>query len=276
MFGLKLPSPDPVSLAISGLSFGADIVRQRNADAARQQDYLNQTAYQDATSEFNTWQAGFNAKTKDLNNQYSYWAETLNYNQQNIYSKQLTNYEFARELQQTQRVLDTRANAGVDYIGRQEALQAQLIERGTQEAVAMQQYQYRALQASAAYQAAGQEGQTMDRFVRNYARQVGDYNSIQQINAGLREKQYTRQQMSQITSYLSQYNSQDFYIRSPIQEPLMPFPPLATMVTPPGPSMRGAAPQSNSWLDTTTAGLGAVNTYFGTAAKIKALGEGNG
>ena len=116
----------------------------------------------------------------------------------------------------------------------------------------------------------------MDRYVRNFSRQVGDYNSLQQISAGLRERQYTRQQMSAVTDYLSKYNSQDFYIKSPIQEPVMPFPPLATMVMPPGPSMRGAAPTTNNWLTTGTAALGAANTYFSTAAQIKALGEGNG
>lgn len=264
---------DPVSLGVAGLNFGLGLWQNDVNDRARQQDYVNQVAYQDATSQFNTWQAGFNARTKDLNNQWSYWAETLNSNQDLVYSKQLTNTEFAKELAQAERVLDNRVNAGVDYVMTQEALQASLMERGMQEAIALQQYQYRALQASASFQAAGQEGKSMDRYVRNFARQVADQRSIQQINAGLRERQYTREQMSAITKYLSQYNSQDFYIKSPIQEPTQPFPPLATLTTPAGPTMRGAAPKSNTWMNAATAGLGAVGTYLDTANSVKRLKE---
>ena len=78
--------------------FGLGLMQQNAEAKAKQQDYLNQTAYQDATSQFNKWQAGFNANLNNLNKQYSYWAETLNYNQQNVYSSQLKNYEFAKEL----------------------------------------------------------------------------------------------------------------------------------------------------------------------------------
>ena len=265
---------DPISLGVAGLGFGLNLWQNQQRDYARQQDYLNQVAYQDATSEFNQWQAGLNARTTDLNNQYGYWAETLNYNQQNIYSKQLTNYEFARQLAQAEAVLDNRVSAAQDYVMTQEALQASLIERGTQEAIALQQYQYRALQSSAAFRASAQEGKSMDRYVRNFARQVGDYNTISQINTKLRNRQYTREQTSAITKFLSQYNSQEFYVKSPVQEPIMPFAPLPTMVLPAGPSMRGAAPQSNSWMNTATAGLGAVGTYMDTAQRVKALGEG--
>ena len=102
---------DPISLGMGGLSIFLDARKQQAENAARQQNYLNQVGYQDATTEFNNWQAGFNARTSDLNNQYSYWGETLNYNQQNIYSKQLTNYQFARELQQAQNVLENRVSA---------------------------------------------------------------------------------------------------------------------------------------------------------------------
>ena len=265
-------SIDPVSLGVSALGFGLNMWQNRNADNARQQDYLNQVAYQDATSRFNTWQSGFNARTQDLNNQYQYWGETLGYNQQNIYSKQLSNYEFARELQQAQAVMENRVSASADYAMTSEALQAGLMERGMQEDVALQQYKYRALQASAAYQAAGQEGKSMDRYVRNFARQVGDQRSIQQMNAKLRTRQYTREQMSAIAKFMEKYNSQDFYLKSPVTQPMMPFAPLPTMVLPAGPTMRGAAPQSNTWMDTATAGLGAVNTYMNTAQKVKDLG----
>ena len=41
---------------------------------AQKQDYLNQTAFQDANNEFASWQAGFNAKINDANKQYNYLA----------------------------------------------------------------------------------------------------------------------------------------------------------------------------------------------------------
>ena len=265
---------DPISIGLGVASAGLNWMSSRNKDRARQQNYVNQVAYQDATTEFNQWQSGFNARTADFNNQYSYWGETLNYNQQNIYSKQLTNYQFARELQQAQNVLDNRVSSAQQYGLTQEALQASLMERGMQEAVALQQYQYRALQASAAFRASAQEGKSMDRYVRNFARQVGDANSISMINAGLRTKQYKRDQMSAITRFMTQYNSQNFYVKSPIQEPVMPFAPLPTMVTPPGPTMRGAAPTSNTWMDAGTAVLGGANTFLDTAQQVRNLGWG--
>ena len=267
---------DPISLGVGALSTGLSWMQSRNKDRARQQAYVNQTAFQDATTEFNSWQAGFNARTQDLNNQYSYWGETLNYNQQNIYSKQLTNYQFARELQQAENVLENRKSAGTEYVITQEALQASLRERGMQEAMALQQYQYRALQASSAFRASAQEGQSMDRYVRNFARQVGDANAISQINAGLRNKQYKREQLSAITKYMSQYNSQNFYVKSPIQEAVMPFAPLPTMITAPGPTMRGAAPTSNGFLNAGTAVLGGVGTFLDTAQQVRNLGWGKG
>lgn len=267
---------DPISVGLGLGSAGLSWWQSRNKDNARQQNYANQVAYQDATTEFNQWQSGFNARTNDLNSQYGYWGDTLNYNQQNIYSKQLTNYEFARELQQAQNVLETRKSAGSEYVMTQEALQASLMERGMQEAMALQQYQYRALQASASFRASAQEGQSMDRYVRNFARQVGDANSISMINAGLRTKQYKRDQLSAITKYMSQYNSQNFYVKSPIQEAVMPFAPLPTMTTPPGPTMRGAAPTSNNWLNAGTAVLGGANTFLDTAQQVRNLGWGKG
>ena len=73
----------------------------------------------------------------------------------------------------------------------------------------------------------------MDRYVRNFARQAGDQRAIQNVNAKLRTRQYTREQMSAVAKFMEQYNQQDFYMKSPIQEPVMPFAPLPTMVMPP-------------------------------------------
>ena len=78
--------------------------------------------------------------------------------------------------------------------------------------------------------------------------------------------------MSAVAKFMEQYNQQDFY--EVTHRRVMPFAPLPTMVMPAGPTMRGAAPQSNFWMDTATAGLGAVNTYMNTAQAVKDLGNG--
>lgn len=265
-----LATPAGLSTAVGGAQFALGAAQELFGAAGKKQDYINQTAFQDAQTEFNSWQANFNAQTRDLDNQYRYWAETVNYNQQTAYAGQLNNYEFAREIAQATRVLEARAAAGADYVVNAEAIQAAYAERGMQAAVAQQQYAYRGLQASAAYQASAQEGNSMDRYVRNYDKQVGDYNSLVQINQAIQDRQYSRQQLAQVTDYLNKYNSQQFYIKQPIQQPTMPFPPLPTMVTPPGPSMRGAAPNpagallgvAGAALDGTKTGLGIYNAIM--------------
>jgi hypothetical protein len=265
---------DPISL--SALAGGGQAITGLASSVfgymGQRQDYLNQSAFQAAQVEFNNWQAGFNARTRDLNNQYQYWAETVNYNQQTAYAGQLNNYEFAKEIAQATRVMEARRSAGADYIVNSEAIQAAYAERGMQAAVAQQQYAYRALQASAAYQAGAQEGKTMDRYVRNFSKQVGDYNAIQAVNEKIMSRQYSRQQLGQVTDYLNKYNSQQFYIRQPIQQPVMPFPPLPSMVTPAGPSMTGAAPSpASAVVGSFGALLGGLNTGINTYANIKKL-----
>lgn len=264
-------SIDPVSLGVAAVSTGLSFLTANAQEQARQQEYLNQTAFQNATTQFNQWQAGFNADMQNLNNQYSYWASTVDYNQKLAYTQQLRNYEFAKEIDQASRVAQTRASAGTGYAVNAAAIQQQLQERGMQEAVAIQQFAYRALQSSAAFQASMQEGKSSDRYVANYARQMGDYKTLKSIEQGLRERQYNRDQLAQVTRYLNEYNSQTFYEKQPYLDPIAPFPPLPTMVTPPPPSMTGSAPASMSALNAGTAVLGGVNAYFGTAAKIKAL-----
>ena len=260
---------NPLSIGMGVAQGGINLMQASAKKKADLQNYLNQSAFQDATSSFNSWQAGLNYDMNSLNKQYDYWGKQLNYNQELVYSSQLKNYEFAKEVQQAENVLQTRVSAGIDYTVNAEALQAQMQERGIKEAIALQQYQYRALQASAAYQAAGQEGKSMDRYVRNFARQAADQVVLTEMNRGMRERQYTREQMSAITKYLSQYNSQDFYIKSPIQEPVMPFAPLPTMMLPSGPTMKGAAPSGKlTALDALTATVGGVGTMLNTQASI--------
>lgn len=264
-------SIDPVSLGVAAVSTGLSFLTANAQEQARQQEYLNQTAFQNATTQFNQWQAGFNADMQNLNNQYSYWATTVDYNQKLGYTQQLRNYEFAKEIDQASRVAQTRASAGTGYAINAAAVQQQLQERGMQEAVAIQQFAYRALQSSAAFQASMQEGKSSDRYVANFSRQMGDYKTLKNIEQGLRDRQYNRDQLAQITRYLNEYNSQTFYEKQPYLDPVAPFPPLPTMVTPPPPSMTGSAPANMSALNAGTSVLGGVNAYLGTAAKIKAL-----
>lgn len=263
---------DPISLGVGALQAGFGIIQSIAGGAAQQQDYLNQTAFSNATAQFNQWQAGLNSKTANLNNQYSYWRDTINHNQQLAYTNQLRNYEFSKELAQAQRVIEARVGAGTGYVVQAEAINQQLQERGMQEAVAMQQYRYRALQASSTYQAVAQEGATMDRFVANFARQVGDFHTLQAVNQQFQARQFKREQLAAVTQYLNQYNSQQFYEPTPYMDPVAPFPPLPTMVTPPPPSMRGAAPSSaGTVLGAGTAVLGGFNAAVTTAAAIKKL-----
>lgn len=264
----------PVGMAMGGLQFGLGLLTNNANNNAKRQDYLNQTAFQDATTQFNSWQAGMNAERSDLNQQYKYWGDTVRYNQNFSYTQQLRAVEYAKEAEQAELVFNTRASAAADYANQSSALAAQMEERAMSEAVAVQQYRYRALQSSAAYQAAGQEGNSMDRFVRDFDRQAGDYAALKQIEAGLRENQYTREQQGQVATYLSRYNSQQFYIRQPYMNPIAPFAPLPTLVTPSGPTMRGAAPGSNSFLQSTTAAMGGLNTALSFGSKVNQLKEG--
>jgi len=247
-------------MALGGLQFGMGLLQSSAENRQKQQAYLNQTAFQDATTQFNQWQASMNAERADMNSQYKYWGDTIRFNQNTAYVNQLKGVEFAKEVAQAEVVFDTRASAGADYASQSQALAAQLQERGMSEAVAIQQYRYRALQSSAAYLAAGQEGNSMDRYVNNFAKQAGDYAALKELEAGLRENQYTRAQQGQIAQYLSRYNSQQFYERQPYMDPVAPFPPLPTLVNAPPPSMTGGAPGGMSGLQVGTAVLGGVQT----------------
>lgn len=263
---------DPVSLAVGGVSAIGGIFQSMAADRAAKQDYLNQSAYASATGAFNQWQSGINQQINTQNQQYQYWGETVQYNQQLAYTGQLRNYELAKELAQVERVGQARSGAGTNYIVNATVTANQLQERGMQEAVAMQQYAYRALQQSSAYQAMAREGRSADRYVANFARQAGDYNTLMQINQGLEQRQYRNDQLGNITRYLNEYNSQQFYEPSKYVDPVAPFPPLPSLMMPPPPSMKGGAPSSAGLgLGIGTALLGGVNASISTASAIKNL-----
>jgi hypothetical protein len=231
------------------------ILQGMSGNSAAQQDYTNQLAFQEANAKFARWQAGLNARISDANGQYNYWAETLNYNQNLSYAKSLRNVELLKSVRQAEIVRDTRAAAGAAFAQDSDALTAAFSEASMQEAVAHQQYQWRALQARASVQNMAMEGNSIDRLVNDYARQEGDYNTLQQINEGIRTRQYNRQQAAQVTQYLNRWNSQAFYEEQKVLDPPPPFAPLPALLQPSGPSMVGAPPSRAAGLLNIGSGL---------------------
>ena len=235
---------------VSGL-FGSGAQDQQRADSI---------AYQKSNEEFGRWSASISSQQADLGNKYKYWQETVSYNQGLAYTNQLRNFELTRAINQAQVVADTRASSGAAYSSDSQALNQSIQEQATQDAVSMYQYQMQAARAGAAYAAGAGEGNSVDRLVNDYSRQVGDFKTLQAINAGFRNRQFTRQQAGQVAQYLSQYNSQQFYQQQPYQDPLPPAAPLPTLVMPSGPSMTGGSSGSTSGINAANAVLGGINT----------------
>lgn len=265
---------DPVSLGVAAVSTGLNIFGGIAGNRAARQDYKNQRAMQSATAQFNQWQASLNARLSNAAAQQQYWQQTVEYNQSLAYVHQLRNFELAKEAQQADVVGQVRASAGAEFAINSEAIAQQYQEVGMQEAVAFQQYQYRMLQQSAAYQALAQEGNTADRFVNDFARQMGDYQTLSDINEGLRSRQYKREQLSSVARYLNAYNSQPFYQEQQYLDPIAPYPPLPALLTPAPPSITGAAPGGYGALQAGKALLGGVNTYLSTASAVSQLKGG--
>lgn len=235
-------SPLTGALAVGGLDTILGVFGAGQQGAAVQQDYLNQRALQSANDRFARWQAAFTARYTDANQQAQYWQSTLAYNQQLAYVNSLRNYELTKAIAQADVVAQTRAGAGAEFVQQSEALGQRLAEAEMQDAVAYQQYQVAALKARASVAAGGQEGASIDRLMNDYARQMGDYATLEGINQGLRKRQYTREQAAQVTQYLNRYNSQQFYEQQPYLEPMRPFQPLPTLLAPPAPTMTGTGP----------------------------------
>jgi hypothetical protein len=273
---------DPFSLGIAAVSTGLNIFgasQQRAAEEAayaqQQQNYKDAKRFQRANDQFARWQSSFNAKISNTNSKYQYWAATVNYNQQKSYTNALRNVETIKAIKQAEVVQRTRAAAMSSYVNDSQAISQQYEEMAMQDAVALQQYTWRALQARASVQALEQEGNSVDRLVNDYSRQLGDYASLQQINQKLRERQYTRAQAGQVAQYLDRWNSQQFYEEQPYMDPLPPFAPLPTLVMPPPPSMTGAPPTRPSGgafgLNVASGILGGIQTAVGLSQGMKGL-----
>ena len=260
---------EPIS-AIASAGLGA--IQAIASHQAKKQDYLNQKAFQSANSQFAQWQAGFNQRVTDANSQFKYWTETVNYNQQRAYTNSLRNFELIKSVRQAETVGQTRAAAGAAFVQDSDAVSQAYQEASMQEAVAMQQYRWRALQARASVQAMNQEGRSVDRIVNDYARQEGDYATLMDINQKLRTRQYSREQAAAATQYLSRWNSQQFYEEQPYIDPIPPFAPLPTLLTPPPPSMTGSGPSAGAAvLNIGTSILGGIQTGMEMGAQLNAL-----
>jgi hypothetical protein len=259
-------------VVLGALNAGMGILGGISSYQAQKQDYINQKAFQKADSQFAQWQAGFNARITDANAQYKYWADTVNYNQQLGYTKSLRNFELIKSIRQAEVVEQTRMAAGAAFTQDSQALSQAYQEASMQEAVAMQQYRWRALQARASVQAMGQEGRSIDRIVNDYARQEGDYATLMDINQKLRTRQYNREQAAAVTQYLSRWNSQSFYEEQPYIDPIPPFAPLPTLLTPPPPSMTGSGPSAGAAvLNIGTSILGGIQTGISMQSQLNSL-----
>ena len=264
--------PFTLSLAFGAASAGMGILQGAASNQAAQQDYVNQMAYQEANNQFARWQAGFNARANNLNSQYSYWAETVNYGQQMAYAASQRNVELMRSVKQAEVVAQTRASAGAAYALDSSAISQAYEEASMQEAVSLQQYQWRALQARSSVQAMAMEGNSVDRLVNDYARQLGDYETLQSINKGIRTRQYTREQTAQVAQYLSRWNSQQFYEETQVVDPIPPFAPLPALIQPPGPSFTGSGPsKAAAGLNIASGVLGGINAGFGMESTLRGL-----
>lgn len=265
-------TPLAASLALGGVNAGLSIFGASQQSAAERQEWMNQRGLQDAQQQFAQWQAAFNKRYTDANQQYQYWQSTLAYNQQRAYVNSLRNYELSKAVAQAEVVGQTRAAAGADFALQSDALNQQLAEASMADAVAYQQYQVAALKARSTVAASGQEGNSIDRLINDYARQQGDYAAIQQINERLRTGQYNRAQTAQVTTFLSRYNSQQFYEQQPYLEPMRPFQPLPTLLSPPAPTMTGTPPSSGAGaLNGLTGLMGGVNAGISTYSTLSKI-----
>lgn len=265
---------DPLTMGLisGGVNALTGVFGAYGQQAAARQKYADDLAFQNANNRFAVWQAGFNAKVQDANKQYQFWQETFNYNQERVFTNSQRNVELMKAAEQARIVMETRVNAGTAYVNDSQAISDAYQEAEMQSAVAQQQYQWRALQARASVQALNQEGNSVDRIVNDYAAQLGDQITLDAINSDIRERQYDRTQAAQVTQYLSRWNSQTFYNEAQFMDPIAPFAPLPTLITPPPPSRTGAPPSNAAFaMNVGTGLLGGVAQGYSTYGRMKAL-----
>jgi len=266
---------EPLTMALisGGLQAGQSFL----SFGAKRQQHANDLARQKASDEFAGWSASNQARTADLNNSYSYWQQQINYGQDLAYANQARNFELSKAINQAEVVARTRASAGASFAQESQALVDNFQQQAMADAVSLMQYKQQALRSAASVTAAGREGANVDRYINDYARQVGDMSTMQQLNQQFRDRQFTRESAGQIATYLNRYNSQQLYEEQQVFDPIAPFPPLATLVNPAGPSFTGAAPNAGTAFlgAALSAGQAGLNTYM-SASSIADSGKGGG
>ena len=250
-------------MMLAGGQFALSMFQGFMGNQAKQQSWLNERAMQKASNEFAGWTASNQAKTQDLNNAWSFYGEKLKYGQDVVYASQLRNFELTKAINQAEVVFRTRSSAMSNYAQNSAALAEAFQQQSTADAISMMQYKQQALRMQASVSATMQEGKSVDRYINDYARQVGDMEAMRQLNQSFRERQFTREQAGQIAAFLNQYNSQQLYEAQDVLDPIAPYPPLATLVNPAGPSFTGAGPSAaTGFLGTAlNATTSALSTY---------------
>jgi len=258
----------PIGPVTAGLiSGGGSVLSGIMAYQGKKQDYVNQVANKKASDEFARWSARQQASQTDLNNQYKFWQERINYGQQLAYTNQLRNYELSTAIANAEEVARVRASAGADYMQESAAYNEAFRQEAMADAVALMQYKVQALKARSSVAAGATGGKSIDRLFNDYSRQVGDFETLQNINQGFKERQYNNQQAGAISKYLNQYNSQQFYQQKEYQDPIQPFTPLPTLISAVPPSMVGGAPSLGAAL--VGAAASGASTGFSTYAALK-------
>jgi hypothetical protein len=264
-------------ILIGAANAGMGIFQGILGGQAAQQDYMNQKAMQSASAQYASWSSRRQAEIQDLNNQYQFWQQKVKYGQDLVYTNQLRNYELSKAYQQAENVTLTRASAQANYALTSQALSEQFAQQASADSIAMQQYLVQGLKARAQVAAGDQEGNSVDRRINDYFRQVGDQQTLQTINAGFRAGQYNRQQAGAIAQYLNQYNSQQFYRMQEFQDPIPPFAPLPTLVMPAGPTMTGAPPSGAATaINIGSAILGGVGSWMNASSSVSKYTGGGG
>ena len=256
---------DPIT-AFSLFQGGMGFLQGQYAGAAKRQQYANDVAYKEAMDEYSGWAAELQAKQTNINQDYAYWGERLNYGQQVSHAYNLRAVELSKSIAQADLVAETRTAAGANYINKASAIQARHEQEAMSEAMAMFHTKVQALRNRASIGALGANGVGMvDALQRDQQRQVGNKATISQINQQFRDGQYTRDQAGAVAGYLKEFNSQEFYEVQEIMDPLPPFPPMPALVGAVPPSMVGSAPSSSAaFLSSVAGGFNAgLNTYVG-------------
>ena len=254
-------------MMLAGGQFALSMFQGMMGNQAKQQSWLNERAMQKASNEFAGWTASNQAKTQDLNNAWSFYGDKLKYGQDVVYASQLRNFELTKAINQAEVVFRTRSSAMSNYAQNSAALAEAFQQQSTADAISMMQYKQQALRQQAQTSAFMQNGKSVDRYINDYARQVGDMETMRQINRGFRTRQYSREQAGQIAQYLNQYNSQQLYEEQQVLDPIRPFPPLPTLVNPAGPSFTGARPSATTGF--LSSAINATNAAIGTYGMAK-------